>query len=778
MKKILFSLILAITTTLSFGQSVGVVLSGGGAKGMYHIGVLKALEENNIPIDYIAGTSIGSIIGGMYAAGYSPEEIENIFMQKDVMYWVMGKMDPQYKYYFTAPAYRPEMFRLTINLKKGGNKGSNDSALDYTALSKTKNIVSSLISSSQLNIGLNEYLASASAKAKNNFDSLFVPFLCVSADITNRQQYLWRNGSLPMAARASMAIPVVYSPIIVDSMIMVDGGVYNNFPWQAVDSIYSPDILIGSRCVSGKAPDISNVVGQVMMLMTQPTDYAIPEDKGIMIGRDVGVGILDFEKVVETAKLGYDDTMKKMDEIKKRIKERTDPVEVYNRRLHFRKDSPVLSFSEKTISSLIKTPHKDTTKAYLEREKEEETIKEIYNYSEFKRAFYLMLAQDDESPDFPIMNYDDTTGLYDINVKITPKSMFYIRGGLNISSTTINQAYLGLTYRMKGSTMLEADGYVGSFYSSGQLSTRSNFYNRKHKLYLYSTATYNYNDMGKANNQKISYRNDENLYRYIANDFYLSSTLGISVSRTQKLETRLSIGNDWLSYFFSDKFTSKDTPDKTNLLFGNLSVSLMRDNLDYRYYPTNGIRQEISVSGTMARESFKAGTAPPHNGADYRINTNRLWGGLTYSRDEYFHIGKHFSFGYELWGSLTSISDMHNELSFRWTAPYFSPTEFSKTLFISEFQNRSAWAVGIKPTAMLNDKLYLKTEAYVYHGDIFNYDNFARNLRYIVAASAVFQSPIGPISISYNYFSVNSIKRNYLLLNVGIMFFNKHGIIY
>lgn len=774
MKKILISLLFTTLMTLSYGQSVGVVLSGGGAKGMYHIGILKALEENNIPIDYIGGTSIGSIIGGMYASGYSPEEIEQIFMQKDVMYWVMGKMDPQYKYYFTTPAYRPEMFHLNLDFKK--KAGPKNDALDYTAIGKTKNIVSSLISSSQLNIGLNEYLASASAKSENNFDSLFVPFLCVSADITNRQQFVWRQGSLPLAVRSSMAIPIVYSPIIIDSTIMVDGGVYNNFPWREMESAFNPDVLIGGRCVSGKTPDVSNVIGQVMMLMTQPTDYDLPEEKGVMIGRDVSVNILDFEKVKETAEQGYADAMAQMEKIKARISRRTDPVELYNRRLHFRKDTPVLTFSEKTIDNLMKVA-RDTAKV-VETKKEAKESNMVYNYNEFKQAFYLMLSQDDESPDFPIMSYNKAKGLYDINVKIMPKPLFFLRGGLNISSTTINQAYLGIAYRGKGSATIEADAYIGAFYNSGQIAMRNNFYNRKHKFYVYSTLTYSFNDLGKANNQKISYRNDANLYKYVVSDLYASSTVGIPISKVQKIEARLSLGNDWLNYFFSDKFTSSDKPDRTNLLYGNLAITLMRNNLNHFYYPTRGIKQEISVSGTMARERFKAGTAPPYNGADLKIHTNRLWGGIEYSRDEYFNFGKHFALGYEIWASLTSIHKMQNDFSFRWVAPYFSPTEFSKTLFISEFQNQSSWAVGIKPIVELNDKFYLKTEAYVYHNDLFNYDNFSDNLKYIVAATAVYQSPIGPISLSYNYFSVNSIKKNYLLLNIGVMYFNKKGIVY
>ena len=111
---IIFILLIAIH---AIGQRVGVVLSGGGAKGVTHIGVLKALEENNIPIDYIAGTSMGAIIGGLYACGYSPDEIEKMFTSAELQNWITGGASSKYNYFFKAnnPNASWQIFKITFD---------------------------------------------------------------------------------------------------------------------------------------------------------------------------------------------------------------------------------------------------------------------------------------------------------------------------------------------------------------------------------------------------------------------------------------------------------------------------------------------------------------------------------------------------------------------------------------------------------------------------------------------------------------------------------------
>ena len=219
-------------------QKVGVVMSGGGAKGLYHIGVLEALEENGVPIDYVAGTSMGSIIAAMYAAGYSPAEMRAIVNSGVVKEWVSGRIDPnRYMAYYRQLGSNPGFLSMRIDVESPAGK----------RLRAPRN----LISSTQIDMALTELFAPATAAADGDFDRLMVPFLCVASDMNHRGPVVMRRGDLSEAVRSSMSIPLVFKPMKVDSMLLYDGGIYDNFPWKPLDETFRPDYLIGSKCTSG-----------------------------------------------------------------------------------------------------------------------------------------------------------------------------------------------------------------------------------------------------------------------------------------------------------------------------------------------------------------------------------------------------------------------------------------------------------------------------------------------------------------------------------------------
>ena len=166
---VIIALFLAAIQIVS-AQKVGLVLSGGGAKGAAHIGVIKALEENNIPIDYITGTSIGAIIGSLYAMGYSPEEMLELMLSKEFAYWQTGTVEEQYTYYFKEPYPTPEFAHFSIDMS------------DSLQI-KASFLPQSLINPIQMNQAFMALFSQATAKAGWNFDNLFVPFRCVASDI-------------------------------------------------------------------------------------------------------------------------------------------------------------------------------------------------------------------------------------------------------------------------------------------------------------------------------------------------------------------------------------------------------------------------------------------------------------------------------------------------------------------------------------------------------------------------------------------------------------------
>ena len=215
-----------------------MVLSGGGAKGAAHIGVIKALEENNIPIDYITGTSIGAIIGSLYAMGYSPEEMLELMLSKEFSYWQTGTVEEQYTYYFKEPYPTPEFAHFSIDMS------------DSLQI-KASFLPQSLINPIQMNQAFMALFSQATAKAGWNFDNLFVPFRCVASDIYTKKPIIFKNGDLGDAVRASMTFPFFFQPIWKDSIPLFDGGIYDNFPVGPMKDAFHPDFIFGSTVSGG-----------------------------------------------------------------------------------------------------------------------------------------------------------------------------------------------------------------------------------------------------------------------------------------------------------------------------------------------------------------------------------------------------------------------------------------------------------------------------------------------------------------------------------------------
>lgn len=221
-------------------KSVGLVLSGGGAKGAAQLRVIKAIEEAGIPIDYIAGTSIGSIIGGLYAVGYSIDEIEELYTS---MNWFDIFMDRN--------AREEQLF---------ANKQKDDAYM-FDVLLSTDDISmpSGIVRGDKFMDQLNELLLGY--QHIDSFDKLPIPFACVSYDMNTGSEYVARGGSLSRAIRASMSIPGVFKPVRYNDMVLVDGGVYNNFPVDVVREM-GADIVIGVDLSDGIRTDgdIENMI--------------------------------------------------------------------------------------------------------------------------------------------------------------------------------------------------------------------------------------------------------------------------------------------------------------------------------------------------------------------------------------------------------------------------------------------------------------------------------------------------------------------------------------
>ena len=229
MKKILLALLIAFTslaaghaqTADSVAQQrprIGLALSGGGAKGAAHIGVLKYLEEIGIPIDCVAGTSMGSIIGGLYALGYTPDEMANLIADMDWSIYMSNNVDR----YYQSSTIRARQSTYLFSVPFGaGNFEEKSFNILSTLPSGVINGASLINLFSRLSIGYNDSM---------DFSRLPIPFCCVATDILTGDSVILDHGLFPKAIRSSMAIPGVFSPVEWDGHLLADGGLVNNFP--------------------------------------------------------------------------------------------------------------------------------------------------------------------------------------------------------------------------------------------------------------------------------------------------------------------------------------------------------------------------------------------------------------------------------------------------------------------------------------------------------------------------------------------------------------------
>ena len=210
-------------TTPKERKKVGLVLSGGGAKGVAHVGALKVIQEAGIPIDYISGTSMGAIVGAMTALGYSPQSLDSIVRSLD---WVdlfsdkVARKNMTYNQKLISDKY---ILSITLN---------NDNKLNLEGLTSGQNILNLL---EKFCIGYTDSIS---------FNSLPIPFSCVAYDMVSGKVIVQNSGDLPLAIRSSMSIPGVFRPVHRDGMVLVDGGIANNYPVDVVRQM-GADIVIG-----------------------------------------------------------------------------------------------------------------------------------------------------------------------------------------------------------------------------------------------------------------------------------------------------------------------------------------------------------------------------------------------------------------------------------------------------------------------------------------------------------------------------------------------------
>ncbi|MCF5702654.1 patatin-like phospholipase family protein [Pseudomonas syringae] len=304
MHRLLFCLLLgllpllvhaSVEATEASRPKVGLVLSGGAARGLAHIGVLKALEEQGIKIDAIAGTSMGAVVGGLYASGYQIDELEKLALNID---WQAALSD--------APPREDVPFRRKQDdrdfLVKQKLSFRDDGSLGLPL---------GVIQGQNLALLLESLLAHTSDT--RDFDKLPIPFRAVATDIANGEKVVFRKGHLPQVIRASMSIPAVFAPVELDGRLLVDGGMTDNIPLDVVRAM-GVDIAIvvdiGTPLRNRKQlTTVVDVLNQSITLMTRSNSeeqLAALKPTDVLIQPALAAyGVTDFGKAQDMIDAGY-----------------------------------------------------------------------------------------------------------------------------------------------------------------------------------------------------------------------------------------------------------------------------------------------------------------------------------------------------------------------------------------------------------------------------------------------------------------------------------------
>ena len=282
-------------------MSIGLVLSGGGAKGLAHIGVLKVLEREGIPIDYIGGTSMGGLVGGLYAAGYTPEQLDVI--SHDLPWKKLLADEKERRDLSAQEKYDFDRYLLSLPMTgfiPGLPKGLKEGQLVINVLNK-------------LTWSVNDI---------NDFSELPTPFFCIATDIETGDTVLIEHGDLPKSLRATMSIPSIFNPIEINGKTVIDGGIVNNFP---VDVMLAKglDYVIG---VDVGAPlykeneitSVLNILDQISSFHQQDRYHTNVKLTDLYINPDInGLSAMSFDDVTDVVKRGEVAAMLHIDEIRK-----------------------------------------------------------------------------------------------------------------------------------------------------------------------------------------------------------------------------------------------------------------------------------------------------------------------------------------------------------------------------------------------------------------------------------------------------------------------------
>ncbi|WP_323755481.1 patatin-like phospholipase family protein [Roseivirga sp.] len=767
------SLIITLLLCSSFiihAQKVGLVLSGGAAKGIAHIGVMKALEENNIPIDYVVGTSMGAVVGSLYAAGFSPEEIEIIVTNPNFEDWINGKSSERYQYNYTKSLDDASWITVDLLFDK-----------DFQA-----SISTPLANDIIINFLLNEYLGQAAQAANYNFDHLFVPFKAVAADIFSEKVVRLDTGSLMQATRSSMAVPFFYRPIKFQNQYIFDGGVYDNFPVDIMKEDFKPEVTIGSNVATKKAEtypfdaDEEILTDALLFLFLNKTDPSQLDSTDIYLEPDMKpFTALSFDKVPELIKAGYDVTMSQMEGIKQKISRRVAKDEVELDRAEFRDQFVDYKFGAIKLFGFMP--------------KQELLINSLVSFKDgplsllqIRQAYFKLVSEAYFRNIYLNFDFDSDKGYYvlEFYLKPTARNGLSVDFGGNLSTRSVSTLHFGLTlnsfnrylnsYKLKIST--------GKFYESVFLGTRFNL-NPRTRLFVEPSFLLNQWD----------YLNTDDFFNEKANPTILNridrkfgATVGLGSGQRSVFAVEAAYVRNSDNFSNISNVSVEESLDHTRFEAFKGKLSYERNSLNAKQFATSGVRLYASANTLLGQLSYTPGSTSvlyrPNEKTTYTELKN--WLSLELYFEEYKKISENYRVGWKFESVYSNQPNFINYQSSLVYATQFNPMFDSETYFLPNYRAYSYIGTGMVHSFHLANSLFLRAEVYGFSAynrpqqitgqgaqDKKGFDS----VHFLGMAGLIYNSVLGPLTFRLNYLE-NPTSSLGLSLSFGYMIFNQRSI--
>ncbi len=574
-------LILLLTTSLPIQAaerpSVGLVLSGGGAKGMAHVGVLRVLEEMQIPVDMVVGTSAGSAVGALYASGMSVEEIERRFISLD---WLSSFRDDP------GRAYKPVRRKLNdwrFPITPGIGVDADGIELG-----------GGIVAGQNLGFILNE-LTHDSALV-DDFDELPIPFRAVATDLETGEQVVIGDGNLAEAIRASMSIPGVYAPVTRDGRLLIDGGIANNLPVSVARSM-GADVVIAvditdPLMTKEELRDAFSVIGQLTTLLTRRnTERQLEQidERDVLIRPELeGLSSADFYQAPVLFELGATETRRQAVQLNN-LGVDDGTWQAYRESLRSRSFSPSViqrirvEGGSRLSSDFIRSRIRQKAGEPLDVEVLEQDLKRIYGLGYYETVSYSLAPA--------------PSGGADLTIQVQRKSWGpnYLSFGLSYEDNFENDTRFNVATSLRVTEL----NSLGAEWNTGvQLGTQP----------WVRTEWFQPLDYGYERFVTLGAEYERDNFSAFDGEGERITEVDITTSEIDlSLGTELGYNNE-LSLTYRRGYASIDeqvgaklVPDE-DIQKGSLSVSLVRDSLDDPFLPKSG--GFAGLRGRFEREHF------------------------------------------------------------------------------------------------------------------------------------------------------------------------------